>query len=403
MPEPRAKFDTAPLHAWLIEAGLAGVTLADQLDGFSRRLVEAGVPLARGYASFATLHPLLWASGITWQGGRIVDAIDLRYGYEREAAWRDSPFRTMIETRARRMRRRLGNGAALDYPVLREFRDAGLTDWLALRYAFGWTVEQAQVGELGAIFSWATDRPGGWSDADLGVLEELSGTFALAIKATVGQRATHDLLATYLGRDAAERVFVGQVQRGSVERRAAFILYADLRGFTDFTETAAPEEVTRRLNDVFECIGTPVRDAGGEILKFLGDGLLAVFLPGDRADADVATAVLTAARGILDRIQRLNTEERKAGNPALALDIALHRGAVTYGNVGTADRLDFTVIGPAVNEASRLEGLCKEVGRHLLISESFVQAAPALRMQLRSLGHHRLRGVREAREVFAGD
>ena len=190
----------------------------------------------------------------------------------------------------------------------------------------------------------------------------------------------------------------------SVGRSAAVILYADLRGFTDFAEVAAPEEVTRRLNGYFDCMGEPVKTAGGEILKFLGDGLLSIFLMDAEHDTGtVAAAALEASRGILSRVEQLNEVERRARNPALEIDIALHEGEVTYGNVGTADRLDFTVIGPAVNEVTRIEALCKELGLHLLISDSFVRAAPALQPHLRSLGRHRLRGVRESREVFTKD
>jgi adenylate cyclase len=152
---------------------------------------------------------------------------------------------------------------------------------------------------------------------------------------------------------------------------------------------------------IFDCLGDPVRAAGGEILKFLGDGVLAVFLPPDGANVAVVTpAALAAACEILARVEELNATETAAGNPALGLDIALHAGDVTYGNIGTADRLDFTVIGPAVNEAARLEGLCKVLGKPILISKAFVQAAEAVREPLLSVGRHPLRGVREAQEVF---
>jgi adenylate cyclase len=229
----------------------------------------------------------------------------------------------------------------------------------------------------------------------------LSGTLALAIKGNTAPVAAHDLLAAYLGGDAADRVSAGQVQRGSVSRIAAAVLCADVRGFTNFAEETAPEEVTRRLNGIFDCLGEPVRAAGGEILKFLGDGVLAVFLPPDGANvAAVTPAALAAAREILARVEALNATETAAGNPALSLNIALHAGEVTYGNIGTADRLDFTVIGPAVNEAARLEGLCKTLGKQILISQSFAQDAQGVREQLLSVGRHPLRGVREAQEVF---
>jgi adenylate cyclase len=401
MADLASTFDTVPIHVWLIEGGLAGVRIADLHDGLCKRLAAAGFPLTRSHLSFATLHPLQWATGIVWQDGRIAESIELPHGYENEEPWLVSPFRHMLKGGIHRLHRRLEGGDALDFPVLRELREAGMTDWLALFHNFGWALEHNQVRELGVISSWATSRIDGWAAEDLTVIEELMGTVALAVKASSSRDTARDLLATYLGQDAAGRVIAGRVRRGSVERIAAVMLYADLRGFTDFAESAVPEEITRRLNDFFDCLGEPIRDARGEILKFLGDGLLAVF----RADAErdlgaTAAATLTAAREILARLDRLNDAERSAGNPPLAVDLALHEGEVTYGNVGTADRLDFTVIGPAVNEVSRLESLCKELGQHLLISDSFVRAAPELQPRLRSLGRHRLRGVSEMHEVF---
>jgi len=395
-------FDSIPLHAWLIDAGLAGLEAESLFDGFCQRLVAAGIPIARGFLSIGGLHPLRRASSLTWQDGRIIDIQDFAHAAMDTRLWQESPFRLMMETGTRRLHRRLvGPDAVLDFPVLREFRDAGRTEWLALMHGFGWgtTPEHSQFG---VVISWVTGRAGGWTTDQLAAIEELSGTLALAAKGSSTPGVTRDVLAAYLGGDAADRVIAGQVRRGSVSRIAAAILYADLRGFTDFAEVTAPEEVTRRLNGIFDCLGEPVREAGGEILKFLGDGVLAVFLPKDGRDmAAVAEATLGAARAIQARVAALNAAETAAGHPALALDMALHAGDLTYGNIGTADRLDFTVIGPAVNEATRLEGLCKVLGVPTLISESFVRAAPALRDQLRSMGHHRLRGVREEKEVFA--
>jgi adenylate cyclase len=276
-----------------------------------------------------------------------------------------------------------------------------MSEWLGLFYGFGWGLRHHQVEELGVIFSWTTDHPDGWTVDELSLLEELSAALALAVKASTGFGTTRDLLATYLGGDAADRVISGQVQRGSVTRIKAFILYADLRGFTDFAESTAPDEVVQRLNDYFDCIGEPIRAAGGEVLKFLGDGLLAVFLENAGQDRSaVAARTLSAAQNILAEVHELNARGSSAGRQALTVDLGLHEGEVTYGNVGTIDRLDFTVIGPAVNEASRLEGLCKELNVSLLISDSFVRAAPTLRPRLKSLGHRKLRGVREPREVF---
>src|SRR5215472_2022634 len=406
MPNSLRDTDVIPLHAWLIEAGTNDVATETLFDGFCGRLAAAGVPIARGFVSIAGLHPLRRAYSLTWHDGRIVEATDFGHATMATAIWQTSPFRHMLETKTRRLHRRLvGDDAVLDFEVLREFRDTGMSEWLALMYGFGWSAALPATNQFGVVLSWATSkavgRGDGWSALELAAIEELSGTLALAIKGSSAPIATRDLLAAYLGGDAADRVSAGQVQRGSVSRIAAAILFADVRGFTNFAEETAPEEVTRRLNGIFDCLGDPVRPAGGEILKFLGDGVLAVFLPPDGENVTVVTpATLAAARETLARVEVLNATETAAGNPALSLNIALHAGEVTYGNIGTADRLDFTVIGPAVNEAARLQGLCKVLGRPILISNSFAQAAEGVREPLLSVGRHPLRGVREAHEVF---
>src|SRR5262245_18660873 len=406
MPDLSLKPNLVPLHAWLIEAGTSDIAAETLFDGFCGRLAAAGVPIARGFLSIAGLHPLRRAYSLTWNDGRIAEVTDFGHATMATAVWQTSPFRHMLETKTRRLHRRLmGDDAVLDFEVLREFRDAGMSEWLALMYGFSWSAAQPATNPFGVVLSWTTSaavgRGHGWSAPELAAIEDLSGTLALAIKGNTAPAAAHDLLTAYLGGDAADRVSAGQVQRGSVSRIVAAILFADVRGFTNFAEQPAPEEVTRRLNGIFDCLGDPVRAAGGEILKFLGDGVLAVFLPPDGTNVAVVTpAALAAARETLARVEALNASEKAAGNPTLNLNIALHAGEVTYGNIGTADRLDFTVIGPAVNEAARLEGLCKVLGKPILISNSFAQAAQGVRDQLLSVGRHPLRGVREPQDVF---
>jgi len=397
------------LHAWIIEAALAGMPVEELFDGFCRRLIAAGVPLARGFLSIGGLHPLRRAHSLTWEGGRLTDIADFGHSIMATPLWQTSPFKHMMENRVARLHRRLADdGGPLDFPVLREFRDAGMTEWLALMRGFGWASDSPESDQFGVVLSWTASaevgRPHGWSASELAAIEQLSGTLALAAKATNAPLATREVLAAYLGSDAARRVSAGQVRRGDISRIEAAILYADLRGFTSFADDTEPEEVIRRLNGVFDCLGETVREAGGEILKFLGDGILAVFLASGRGGLSAAAGgSFCAAIGAQEKVARLNETEVKAGNPALALDMALHAGELTYGNIGTAERLDFTVIGPAVNEATRLEALCKQLGVPILVSESFARAAPALAGRLRSVGLHRLRGVREPQEVFALD
>jgi adenylate cyclase len=405
MIETKTHVDPTALHSWLIKAGLVSMAMDDLFDEFCKRLVGAGIPIARGFLSLGGLHPVRRAFSLTWQDGGISEVVDFNHATMATPLWHESPFRYMLETQTWRLHRRLtGAGAVLDYPVLREFRDAGLTEWLALLLGFGWESSRQEESQLGVVLSWSTRRDGGWSASELATIEALSGTLALAAKGSNTSRFMRDLLAAYLGGHAADSVITGQVQRGAVSRITAAILYADLRDFTNFAEVTTPEEVTRRLNGIFDCLGEPVRAAGGEILKFLGDGVLVVFLPKASVDTAIgAGGAMAAAHQILARVEAQNTAEVAVGNPPLMLNMALHVGNVTYGNIGTAERLDFTVIGPAVNEAARLEKLCKHLGVSLLLSESFVKAAPNLRTQVRSLGRYRLRGVRDARKVFTVD
>jgi adenylate cyclase len=282
--------------------------------------------------------------------------------------------------------------------VLQEFRDAGHTAWMAFLIGIERT-DTPSGYDLGVICSWCTDRPGGWTKAQRETIEDVSRTMALAMRSSIGFRVTRDLLATYLGRDASNRVTAGDIQRGAVGEIEACLLYADLRGFTDYAEATPPATVAERLNAYLDCMGAPVEARGGQILKFLGDGLLAVFMFDNGSEkAVVCGSALDAAEDALRRISELNA---KAGaDRILTADIALHKGQVLYGNVGTAQRLDFTVIGPAVNEAARLEGLCRDLGTNLLISSSFHAEAGLAQARMHSLGRHRLRGVRDAREVF---
>ena len=392
---------TAPIHSWLISAGLGNLAMARMLNELCQRLNAAGLSISRGFASIETLHPLLRAHSVTWERGAISES-EFQHGDLQRTLWHESPFRHMINNLVPRMERDLRRpDAQLDYPVLKEFRDAGYTAWIAFLLGIEKAGDVPSGYDLGVICSWATDRPGGWTPAERDTLEDISRTMALAMRSSIGFRVTRELLATYLGRDASDRVTAGDIQRGAVGEIDACLLYADLRGFTDYAEATPPATVAERLNSYLDCMGVPVEEQGGQILKFLGDGLLAVFMPNGQLDKEaVCAAALSAAEEILQRTSTLNADAASGAARTLSADIALHKGQVLYGNVGTAQRLDFTVIGPAVNEAARLEGLCRDLGTNLLISHSFYQAAGAAQARMKSLGQHRLRGVREPREVF---
>ncbi|WP_428247286.1 adenylate/guanylate cyclase domain-containing protein [Ferrovibrio sp.] len=402
--------DPGSLETWLMKAGLRGEAVDDLLAGFCRRLEAEGFALTRVHVSLAALHPLIRARSFTWQRDQAEignEEMPHRAPQDETQAWRESPFRYMLSNDVRQLHRRLvGLQAQLDFPVLHEFAAQGATDWLAYAFGFGWSLEHLpmtpRMAEIGMICSITTDRPSGFHEAEKARLASLLPLLALAIKATVQMATTRDVMAAYLGNDAARHVLSGDIRRGMAHRIEAAILYADLRGFTALADRLAVEPLVETLNAYFDCLGPAIAAEGGQVLKFLGDGLLASFQPEEAAPLDPAQlcqAALRAAKAGLAAVEQLNSGRAAQGLDCLQLDIALHLGDLMYGNVGTADRLDFTLIGAAVNEAARIENFCGTLNRNLLASGSFAAAAGQGGGMV-SLGHHALRGVSEPREIF---
>lgn len=401
----------AALAAWLAEAGLRNLPFDEMVDGFSRRLDALGVPVARTFAGMNTLHPMVRARSMIWDRSGGPNA-RFEFGHVDFDApiLRRSPFLPMLRDGVMMRRVRVDDaGAARETLLFAELHAAAMTEWLGRVFPFGSLMPAAgldvqdSAGHAERLFfvcSVTTDRPGGYREQDMAVLDRLLPLFALAVKAVSIGAIGHGLLAAYLGDDPASRVYAGTVLRGGVQSVEAVLLYTDLRGFTALADVTPGPELIALLDECFECMVEPVAQHGGEVLKFLGDGLLAAFavIAGNR-DA-VCGAALDAAIGAQARIEALNARRRAEGRTPIALDISLHIGAVQYGNVGTATRLDFTVIGPAVNEASRIERLCEPLGHHVLASQPFAEAAVSSRSRLVSLGRHTLRGVREPTELF---
>ena len=278
---------------------------------------------------------------------------------------------------------------------------AGRTTYAYL-FEFGKGGDRSQG--TGVVYSFATDRSGGFSDDDATLVQATLPALSLAMKAHAGHVIASGLLGTYLGEDAGRRVHAGSVMRGSVDKLHAVLWYADIRGFTRISELPSPGAVVvELLNDVFEILTASLRERGGQVLKFIGDAMLATFSFDEDDRAETCLRALDAAIEAMRNIDALNAVRAAAGAPVAAVDIALHLGDVLYGNVGATDRLDFTVIGPAINEVARIEALCEPLGRPVLASAEFVAAMRAPDARLKSLGSHTLRGVRDAKEIFALD
>lgn len=393
--------DVTALNDWICEQGLLRVSLEALLEGFCERLAAIGVPLTRGYISAQTLHPRISVLGCAWRPGEGVTTDVILYRPEPSEAYLTSPFKRLLDGDLDHLRVRLEGDEPLPFPVCEEFRLEGATDYLAHLIKYG--RNGLPDGKTGVITSWTTSTPGGFSDNQFALLGYIVPKLAMAVQTRISQDITINLLDTYVGSVAGRQILNGEIRRGSLEVISSVILLSDLRGFTAMSERVERDDLVEMLNQYFDCLVGPIVDQGGNVLKFLGDGLLATFpLNGNTAE-DLCEKALDAASEILNRTTELDRERNAAGKPVMDLDIALHLGDVYWGNVGSAERLDFTVVGSAVNEASRIEALCTQYERNLLVSETFAEAAKRSSHRLVSIGRFALRGVRSAQSIYTLD
>ena len=279
-------------------------------------------------------------------------------------------------------------------------KDAGHTDYILFVHRFAGS---STIGEMDGVYSaWATRHEAGFSDANIAALRRLVPALALATKSAALARIAGTLVEVYLGKDAGQRVLAGRIQRGVTDRIEAAVWFSDLRSFTTITDTAPPDEIIPLLNDYADAVITSVQQAGGDVLKLIGDGTLAIFRDDDPAMA--CARALKAEREMRKRVRDLNQRRDDEGRPTTSVYVGLHVGEVFYGNIGSVDRLDFTVVGPAVNETSRIASMCRSVDRPVLISSAFSEALPAYkRRDLVSVGRFALRGVGRAQDLFTLD
>ena len=268
-----------------------------------------------------------------------------------------------------RMRQRLDGADLAELPLLKEFRAKGGTEYFALQSRFGGAHVVGPVDRI--LTSWVSDAPDGFSESDIAALEEIAPVLAFAAKNASTHRITETMLETYLGRDAGKRVLDGNVQRGQGDSIRAALWSCDLQGFTKLADRLSREELMALMDDYFDAMVTTLHDAGGQVLKFIGDGLLAIFSLG--SDAECCAASLTAAEKALRRVDALTLQRQSTGLPISRFYIALHLGEVMYGNIGAQNRLDFTVVGPAVNEVARIESMCRSLDQSLVISQAFAR------------------------------
>lgn len=381
-----------PLVDWVLRDAWSASTTGKLLSDLGHRLVDAGIPASRLQLLVRTLHPQLFATSYTWW--RHTDALkEMRLSHTVLASeeLRQSPYAPILDG-AGGVRRRLDGGVSDgDFPVLRELREQGATDYVAMPLLFS----DGQVN----ILSLVADDPHGLRIEHLGLVHEIMPLLSRLVEVQALRRNARGLLGTYLGSHTGDRVLAGLVRRGDGERLHAVIWFSDLRDSTALSESLSRERYLEILNQFFDCTAGAVLEHGGEVLKFIGDASLAIF-PIDTNDVDGHRAIesaIAAARDARARLAQVNETRAIAGETPIAFGIGLHRGELTYGNIGTAGRLDFTVIGRAANVAARIEDRCKATGRWILLSDDVARGCSA---DLLTVGYQTLRGVAAQQELF---
>jgi adenylate cyclase len=385
---PNDHDDVRPVVDWLVEGARTVRQAQDVLAELCDRLVACGLPLHRVAVFVTTLHPDVMGRRFLWRQGEGVAVTDADYAMLETDTYRRSPVRIVFATDQPIRLRIAAPDCPQDYGIVEELRAEGVTDYLIQPLPF-------TSGEVRAI-SWTTIRQGGFADSDIAALDAVRLPLARLVEIYALRRTATTLLDTYVGRHAGERIMRGRIRRGDIERIEAVIMLTDLRDFTGLSDQLPGDQVIGLLNTYFDCLVPPIERHGGEVLKFIGDGLLAIFAAaGDAAAA--CQAALAATRDVRAGIAAANAEREEAGGPMVRHGMALHLGDVFYGNIGSAGRLDFTAIGPAVNLTARLETLARDLGRDLVVSARFAAHSPE---PLDSLGTYRLRGFRKSQEVF---
>ncbi len=397
----------AELIPWLLQDGLRNRSTKEIIDGHCRRLVTLGVPLKRMVLGHFLLHPLYSDTDYIWDAmsGETVRSYHARDEIVSEE-FRSSPFFHAQSNGIEFSRYRLRDGGCdPEFPIFAQLRDSGVTDYCVSFQAVG---QPAQMHLLdsqgtgvseGVLTSFATGRTIGFSEIDIALIQATAPDLAVVVKADSARELSAVMLDTYLGAYSGKRVLEGRTQRGDHDLISSVVWLCDLRHSTRLSDTLSLDAYLELLNDYFECAAGAVIDHGGEVLKFIGDAVLAIFPIDDalRRPPEMARAALAAARDVLARSRDRSQERLERGDAEIDIGVTLHIGEVAYGNVGLPRRLDFTVIGPSVNVVARLQEACKSLATSIVTSAEF---AGICETELVPLGEHHFRGVEGGVRVF---
>lgn len=376
---------------WLLDGARSAPDSADALAELCERLCRCGIPLARGAIFVRTLHPQVIGRRLIWRADSGVEVTEAPHEMIESADFRHSPIAHVFAA-GETLRRPLCDPACpIDFPVLREFRDEGITDYIVTPLVF-------TDGAVHAA-SWSTRREGGFTPEQASGIEAIVRPLARVAEVRALRRTAMNLLDTYVGHHAGGRILAGHIRRGDTESIDAAIWLSDMRGFTARSDHLRPRDLIALLNRYFECQVPAILDHGGEVLNFMGDGLLAIFrfAPDVEGTNAVCARALEAALAARAAIIALGGETGSDPIGDIGFGLALHLGRVLYGNIGGGNRLDFTCIGPAVNMAARMEKLAGRLGRSIVASGEFARCSGD---RLVSLGAFQLDGIEAPQAVF---
>jgi adenylate cyclase len=375
------------IGAWLADGARSASSSQDVLTELCERLLAAGLPLWRVAVFVHTLHPQVMARRFLWRPGEPAAVAEASFASAAEESFRASPI-THIRNTGEAIHRPLHRpDCPIDFPFLLEAREEGITDYLALPLHF-------TNGEVHAA-TFTTRQAGGFTPAQLADIGAIIPPLARVAEVRALRRTAINLLDAYVGHDAGERILAGRIQRGDTESIKAAIWFSDMRGFTRLVDRLAPAAVIARLNAFYDCLVPEIEAERGEVLKFIGDGLLAIFRIGNDAETGAVCAqALAAAR----KARAATTAWQPTdGEAPLRFGLALHVGEALYGNIGGGSRLDFTCIGPAINLAARMEKIAARQGRVVIASSAFAGFLP---QDFAALGAFELAGFREPQSLF---
>lgn len=391
------------IAGWLLEQGLSESSIEDIVQGLGQRLLAGGIPMYRLSVGSMLLHPVFVAMDVAWRAetGQVVSEMMPRKGLLTQA-FQNTPFFVAARDGVGFSRFRLEDPAETSFPMFERMREEGVTEYAVFARPYegskhSW--KDLPAGMNGAVGAFSTRRLGGFTDLEAAYLESLASVFGLVIKVKTTRLLANTLMDAYLGAYSGEQVLQGSVARGDGREINCVVWYCDLRSSTALAERMELQDYLDTLDAYFDCTAGAVLDHGGEVLKFIGDAVMAIFPIDDveRPVVDMCRAALNTATDALRRADKINAERRERGQQEIDFGIAMHIGDVMYGNVGTDKRLDFTVIGPAVNQVTRLEGLCKRLNQSVIASAQFAATCP---VTLAPLGTHEFAGLDEGLAAY---